>query len=335
MDINRDELGRQLRESQREHAALMPKFKSVLARVFDPDNKVSSDEKAQLLGIPRRALLGGSLTVAGATVLAACSEPTKKVQLAQTGTIPDAKTTTTIEPRKAADDAQKLDLTLLRTSQSVEALAIAAYALALSSNKLDRDVADAVRLFQSQHRDHKGALISQIGQVGGEKYTNADAGNPPAGVSQSDWQEVNPTIWKEAVAPAIAEADKLTQASLVKLATALEDVAASTYTKLGGVLSTPDLRGFIMSIGGIEARHVAVLLGVTTPGDPRQQAPFPFQKTANAVDPEAYVGPGQILKPAQTTTTTARSTGTTTGRSTATTQRSGAGSSTTTSSTPG
>src|SRR5690349_8542641 len=92
MDINRDELGRQLRESQREHDALMPKFRSVLARVFDPDSKVSSAEKAQLLGIPRRALLTGGATVAGAAVLAACSEPTKKTQLAQTGTIPDAKT---------------------------------------------------------------------------------------------------------------------------------------------------------------------------------------------------------------------------------------------------
>jgi len=329
MDTNNDELRRQLRDSQREHEEMMPTFRSVLARVFDPEGRgerINPDDKARLLGLPRRSLLGGGALAAGAAVLAACSEPTKKVQLAQTGTVPDPKATTTLDPRTAADEAQRLDLTLLRTAQSTEALAVAAYTLALSTNKLDQEVADAARLFQTQHRDHKGAIISQITTVGGEKYTNPDAGDPPAGISQSDWAEVNPYLWKATVAPVVADAGALTQDSIIKLATDLEDVAAQTYTKLGGVLSSPDLRGFIMSIGGIEARHVAVLLGVASPGDPRQQAPFPFEKTANAVPPEAYVGVGAVNKPAQITTTTARSTTTKPASTGSTTKAGGSGS---------
>jgi hypothetical protein len=318
MDINRDEVRRQLRASQREHDELMPRFRSLLARVFDHGNGADPADKARLLGIPapsRRALLGGGLTVAGAMALAACTEPTKKEQLAQTGTVPNDKSTTTIDPMVAAKKAAEADVTLLRTAQSVEALAIVTYGMALASGKLTTPtVSDTVKLFQSQHEDHETAIVSQIRKMGGEPYTNPDPGTPPSGVNASQWSQVNPTLWKAAVEPKLANADSLTQTDLVKLASSLEDVAAETYTKAGGTLSSPELRAFIMSVGGIEARHLAVLLGVLTADDPRAQAPFAFEKTANAAPPEAYVGAGNTSGLIVTTTTTtakAKATGST------------------------
>jgi hypothetical protein len=46
---------------------------------------------------------------------------------------------------------------------------------------------------------------------------------------------------------------------VVALALALETAAAQTYAFAGGALSTPALRSTIMTIGGIEARHAAIL----------------------------------------------------------------------------
>ena len=313
MDINRDELRRQLADSRRDHDELMPAFRSILARVFDPSSRAANADKAAVLGVPsRRALLGAGGALAGATLLAACTDAKKKEQIAQSGTVPDPKTTTSLDPQVAADEAQRLDLNLLRTSQSVEASAITAYSLVLGTGKLSSEVGDALRLFQQQHRDHQAAMVSQISEVGGDPYSNPGAQNAPNGVSSSDWAQVNPTVWKDAVAPVIDEGDALDQAKIVKLAIKLEDVAASTYTKAGGLLSSPELRAFIMSVGGIEARHVSVLLGISTPNDPRLQVPFAVQKTASAVPQEAWVGPGDVHKKARITTTTAKPTPTTT-----------------------
>jgi hypothetical protein len=58
---------------------------------------------------------------------------------------------------------------------------------------------------------------------------------------------------KPAVDAAASEAD------IVKLAFDLESAAAQTYVFAGGALSVPALRSTIMTIGGIEARHAAIL----------------------------------------------------------------------------
>lgn len=316
-DFSRDEVRRQLRESQREHDEMMPRFRSLLARVFDRDSDIAGHEKAVLVGVDgralpnagRRALLGGGLTLAGAAALAACTPAPSKDQLAQTGTVPDPSTPATLSPEKATELAASTDLTLLRTAQSVEALAIVTYGLAISSGKVTTStVADAAKLFQSQHTDHEGAFTSQIKSMGGQPYSNPDAGPAPTGVDPTQWTQVNPTLWKTAVQPAVANADALTETSILKLALLLEDTAAETYTKAGATLSTPALRAFIMSIGGTEARHAAIINGALSPDDPRQQVPFSFMKISDAVDPDAYVGSGDMANVTiRTTTTTAKS----------------------------
>ena len=50
-----------------------------------------------------------------------------------------------------------------------------------------------------------------------------------------------------------------TEADAVQIALDLEEAAAQTYAFAGGALSTPGLRSTIMTIGGVEARHAAVL----------------------------------------------------------------------------
>ena len=66
-------------------------------------------------------------------------------------------------------------------------------------------------------------------------------------------------------------------------------MAASTYTLAAGVLGTADLRQALMSIGGVEARHVAVLNMAMNGGDLTTGAPIPFQTTTDAVGSAAYV----------------------------------------------
>jgi hypothetical protein len=330
-DFSRDEVRRQLRESAREHAELQPKMRSMLARIFDRDSRATDADKLALVGIDgprstgRRALLGGGIAAMGAAALAACTPAPSKDQLAQTGTVPDPSSPATLSPQKAAELMAQTDLTLLRTAQSLEALAVVTYGLAVSSGKLtSSQVTDAAKLFQSQHSDHEGSLSAQIKSLGGQPYTNPDAGPPPNGVDPTQWSQVNPGIWKASVQPVVNNADALNQAAILKLALLLETTAAQTYTKAGDTLSTPPLRMFIMSIGGIEARHAAVINGVLNPGDPREQVPFPTMQISQAVDPTNYVGPGDLTNVSiRTTTTTAKATTTITAKSTGSTGGSG------------
>jgi hypothetical protein len=332
-DFSRDEVRRQLRASQREHAEQMPKMRSMLARVFDRDSRVPVDDKARLVGVDvppastgRRALLGGGLTLAGMAVVAACTPAPSKDQLAQTGTVPNPSTPATLSPEKAAELMATTDLTLLRTAQSLEALAVVTYGLAIGSGKVTTSaVADAAKLFQSQHTDHEGALSAQIRSLGGQPYTNPDAGPPPGGVDASQWSQVNPALWKSAVQPVVSNADALSEAAILKLALLLENTAAQTYTKAGSTLSTPPLRSFIMSIGGTEARHAAVINGVLAPDDPRQQVPVAFMQISLAVDPDDYVGPGDMANVTIRTTTTTAKSATTLAKSTGSAGSAGSG----------
>jgi hypothetical protein len=51
-------------------------------------------------------------------------------------------------------------------------------------------------------------------------------------------------------------------ADVVGLAITLEDIAAETYTKNVGLVSTSDLRGLFASVAGVESQHKAILLAV-------------------------------------------------------------------------
>ena len=313
--MSNDEIRRQLREAEAAHAEAMPLADEAMKRAFG-DEGVPTEAKAELLGVPsRRRLfrLGGS-AVLGAAVLAACTKTGEpKEQLAQTGTTP---TTAKADPSKPAGSFTD-DLTLLRTAQSIEVLAIDTYQKAIDANGLlTGALLDTIKLFQSQHRDHAGLIERTTRDLGGEPYT-----------------QPNPVLAKaiEETASAISSA-----ADVVKLAKQLESVAAETYVYSSGLLTTEQLRAAIMSIGAVEGRHITVLIGYAQPNQPLVQVPFAFIRTADAVklkgEASNAVGSGPVPSRQPTTTTTAAPTTTSAGGSggTGTTTAGGTGTTTAT-----
>lgn len=234
MDLNRDEMRRELRSIDADHHAAMPRWASALRRIVGGGTPLSTDEKAALLGVPspgRRQLfkLGGTAIV-GAAVLAACGDDD------DAGT-----TTTTAAGGTPMEEDPSMDLALARTAASLEKLAVDVYQTAIDSGLVTTTaIADAAVLFQSHHQEHLDALNGAISGAGGEEVT-----------------EMNQAVFDALVAPALEGlAD---EAGVVQLAYDLEAAAAQTYVFAGGALSVPALRSTVMTIGGIEARHAAVL----------------------------------------------------------------------------
>jgi hypothetical protein len=275
MDYARDELRREARASHVEHRAAMSGWRRALAHVFDPDGPASDADKAAFLAVPNRRqfLRIGGMTIAGSALLVACGDDEDDSAGNTTTTAAGGTTTsagggsTTSTTAAAATD---MDLTLLRTASSIEVLAIDAYQAAVDSGLVtDQAVADAALLFQEQHGDHNAALQAQTESLGGEPYT-----------------EANPFLQENVVGPALETVTD--QLSVVQLALELENAAAQTYALAGGLLSTPTLRQIIMSIGGVEARHMAVLRGVID-GAGTAQVPVGFMPTEDAAPEESFV----------------------------------------------
>ena len=131
------------------------------------------------------------------------------------------------------------DLVLARTAASLEKLAVGVYGTAAGLLTTPA-IKDAASMFAGHHQQHLDALNGVITKAGGTAVT-----------------EQNKAVYDALIAPALAAAK--TEGDAVKLAVMLEEAAAQTYVFAGGALSTPALRSTIMTIGGVEARHAAVL----------------------------------------------------------------------------
>lgn len=229
-DINNTELGRQLREVDRLNTAAMPQWRSTLRRLFS-DDSITTDERASVLGVPspnRRDLFRiGGVTILGASLLAACGDDD------------DPEHSGTEAPTTTAAGEPNLDLVLAKTAASIEKLAIDAYGIAAGLITTPA-VLVAASMFADHHQQHLDALNGVITGAGAAAIT-----------------EMNQAVYDALVAPALAEAE--TEADAVQIALDLEEAAAQTYAFAGGTLSTPALRSTIMTIGGVEARHAAVL----------------------------------------------------------------------------
>lgn len=274
MDFYRDELRRQLKVVDEEHRAAMRPWREALMRVFAGGHDAPLAAKAQLAGAPdRRSFLRiGGLTVAGATVLAACGSSAKGSQsgttLPETTTsagTPSTGASTTAPP--ATPEDKKADLSLLRTSTSIELLAVAVYGQAEPLLK-DKDIRAAAKLFASQHRDHAQQLQAATTQTFG---------------ADKVYKQPNAVLKKNFVDPMLPTL--LSDADIVKFAMQLENSAASTYVSAAGTLSTPKLRQAIMAIGGIEARHSAILAGVLHTSVPTKA----IWSTEDAVSSDSFV----------------------------------------------
>ena len=262
-DLPNDEIRRQLRESDREHRAAMPGWRRAVRRAFDPASGATSVDRAELFGVPtRRAFLSGGAVLAAGGILAACSSSSDQ-QVAITGSIPAApESSTTTAPGSA-----ETDVVIASTGQSLELLAVDVYQAALDSGLLTTPaIIQTAELFQSQHAEHGDAIGAALVDLGEPEVT-----------------EPNQYVLTEVVQPGL---DALTdEMSVVELALAVENLAASTYVKNAPVLTIPELRLAVMSIGGVEARHMAVLRGVLG----TVQVPGAFFRTGAAAPEKALI----------------------------------------------
>jgi rubrerythrin len=282
MDVNRDEVRRQLREIDQEGARELPRFRESLKRLFDRDSGAGEDAKASMLGVPSRRTFFtvGGAAVLGSAVMVGCGSAKKK-QLTQTGTTEttSASTTTT------APGSEETDAILLRTAQSIELLAVDTYTKMLGTGLLTTPSAsDAISLFKDQHQQHADATASMTRGIGAEPY-----------------EKINDYLNIMVVTPGLQAATDET--SLLTLASTIEKTATETYTYAGGTFTTPELRSGIMTIGPTEARHLS-LLYMLLELDP---TPVPFIATADRTPDDSFIGPdGPVKIPeAPTTTTTA------------------------------
>ena len=264
-DLSTDQIRRELRTIDQLNESATRRWRSALTQLFSGDVQMSTDEKAALLGVPapgRRDLFKmGGFTILGAAVLAACgsdSSSTPATNAATTVGAPPETQPAATDPAPAPTDAPKAtdapttdapkttdaaqpnqDIVLAKTAASLEKLAVDAYGTAAGLIKTPA-VLDAAKMFAGHHQMHLDALNGVI-----------------TGAGETAITEMNHAVFDAIVAPALETAK--TEADAVMLALALEEAAAQTYVFAGGALSTAALRSTIMTIGGIEARHAAVL----------------------------------------------------------------------------
>jgi hypothetical protein len=262
---SRDAVRRELREIDAAQRSAEPGWRRLLDRIFDPKSDVPHETRAAVLGVPdrRQFLRVGGLSIAGAALLVACGDDGDAP--AQTGTSMPPGTTTT-KPGGAS-----MDLTLAKTAASLEALAVATYDTAVASGLVTTPaIGDAAKLFRQHHQAHLDALNGLVTQNGAAKVT-----------------EPNAAVKSAVVDPAIASAKS--EADVVALAFTLEDAAAQTYVFAATQLSAPELRSTIMTIGGVEARHRALLAVLAQGKAPAEVFPASFFKAENPLPADALV----------------------------------------------
>ncbi|MFD7900777.1 ferritin-like domain-containing protein [Kitasatospora sp. NPDC059747] len=137
------------------------------------------------------------------------------------------------------------DIRALQTAAALENLAVSVYQTAAGLPFIkdgNKTVAAFIAKTTEQHQAHAQAFNAAATAGGGKAQTGPDP-KYKAVVDQT-----LPTI--------------KTPADVVKLAITLEDVAAQTYTKNVGQVSSADLRKLFASVAPVEAQHRAVLLAV-------------------------------------------------------------------------
>jgi len=182
----------------------------------------------------RRFLQLGTAAVVGTAVLGACTGD--KSGKPRPGLPP-----TTTSPSNPIG-AGPTDLTLAKTAASLEAMLMDAYKRLMASRIVTSSALLAyTNLFFDHHTQHLAALNGIITTTSGQ-----------AAVS-----EPNPVMQNQIVRPALDAAQN--QDDFAHLFFTLEDAIAQTYVYASTAMSQPELRSSMMTIGGIEARHRALL----------------------------------------------------------------------------
>ena len=246
-DLSRDGLRRALRDADRAHRDAMPQFRDVLRRLFHPDSPdrdlLTAREKAEILGVPvpdrRTFLRAGGLVAVGAAAVA-CSDGGGLSDAidATTTTVAPSTTLATVPLEPTGDD-----LLLAVASAQIEHTAVASYDAVLTARATDlRALAltDLAVVFRDHHAEHADAINAIL----------EESGQQPVPAEQ---------VFDRASLPAPAELATLPAAQVVARLRALEDQAAQTYITAIPLLTLPELRRSLLSIGAIEAKHVTAI----------------------------------------------------------------------------
>ena len=143
--------------------------------------------------------------------------------------------------------ASTTDVQALQTAAGLENLAVATYQKALTLPFIGGSSANGVvKAFamktMSQHQEHGQAFNAAAVKLGGKQQTGTDP-------------KYTPVV--TAAVPGLKG-----PGDVVSLAITLEDIAAQTYVKNVGLVSTAELRQLFASVAGVESQHRAILLAV-------------------------------------------------------------------------
>ena len=212
----------------------------------------------------RRFLQWGTAAIVGSAVLGACTSDGN-------GNGPPGPPPTTAPP-ESSSGAGPTDLTLAKTAASLEAMLLAAYKdLAASRLVTSSALLTYTDLFARHHDAHLTALNGIITTTDGQAAVEAP----------------NAVMQDQIVGPALNAAK--TQDDLAHLFFTLEDAIAQTYVYAATAMTRADLRSTAMTIGGIEARHRALLgLEVERLGLD-DLFPTAFARSDNPLPPDALI----------------------------------------------
>lgn len=140
-----------------------------------------------------------------------------------------------------------MDVMALQTAASLENLAVLTYKNALGLPFIGGAEANGVvKAFATktmeQHTEHAQAFNAAVEKLGGKPQTESNAKYL--------------AVIEKAVPSIKGPAD------VVGLAITLEDIAAQTYVKNVGQVSTVELRQLFASVAGVESQHKAILLAM-------------------------------------------------------------------------
>lgn len=225
------------------------------------------DETTPVGGRPdrRRFLVTGGLGVAAAALIAACgSDVDTSGDLPVSGTPPTQSTAT---PETIGPD---FDITLLRTSQSIELAAIEGLKGLLASSFVEGPaVAPAFNRLIEHHQDHADFFGQQARQAGGTPYPKP-----------------NPYLMESVIT---TDLDALTSPDdVLVLAVLIENTLAQTYVFASEVLSTVALRQTVATVGFATARQISVVyLLQDQPAAPLPRIPRGGRVTEKSYLPES------------------------------------------------
>lgn len=172
----------------------------------------------------RRFLKAGAASAVAAAVLAACGGSSDSGP---------AVATTTTEPR-----ATDKDEVMLRTATSLELAIASVYEAAVGSGVLSEGGKAAAELFLKHHQNHAKVFQNETLKAGGEPVLT-----PNAAVTQ-------------AFSGRLAFGS---EADAMNLAYELEQTAVATYVGAAGTLQTAALNEILLSVAGVDGRHLAVI----------------------------------------------------------------------------